>query len=330
MRPFDHGITSIPNYNPEFFHVPSSIPLRSVIAVWLLLVISLAFMGNTFVLVSSLRSKSIKLDRISVTIIQNIAITDICFSAHMGVSLVSVFADSWPFGELICMISNYWSIYFGIMELTLICALNISKLTILISPLQARCRRKSTAVLICGAIWVIPLANILPSIALGRLVEFRRSFFRCEGYFTGRFYKLLPMVNMLVFMVFPMLIVAVGMGVLIYIVRRIEGIRRQGMVTLISISACYFLSFLPFGLYYVLRGPLGFSDNYFVGVYYYRVALFCTNCSFAANPIIYFLSLRSFRDYTVNQIAEVRHWTISKFRGAVIVISSSVFESFSA
>ena len=114
--------------------------------------------------------------------------------------------------------------------------------------------------------WVIPLFNIIPNILLGRVVEFRLSFFRCEGYFEGRLLKLIPLINVVVFMLVPMLLVAVGIVWLLLYLRKVSGLQRQGIATILGISTCYFLSFLPWGLFHVLRGPLNLGSPSFLGV----------------------------------------------------------------
>ena len=75
------------------------------------------------------------------------------------------------------------------------------------------------------------------------------------------------------------------------------------------------LSFLPWGLFYVLRGPLNLGSNVYVAVYYYRFATFATFTNFAANPIIYFVSLKSFRDYTVTTGLTMRGWAVQRMGG---------------
>ena len=296
----------------HLFQMKTSLPARVSLAIWTLTVMIFCVFGNLFVLISSLTNKSIKLDRVSVTIIRNIALVDIGFSVNMALTLVSIIQNSWQFGHLLCIISNYWSLYFGIAEICLICSLNLSKLNILLYPLRAKSRRKITGVVISAAMWVIPLFNVIPNILLGRVVEFRLSFFRCEGYFVGRLFKLIPLINVVVFMLVPMLLVAVGIVWLLLYLRKVSGLQRQGIATILGISSCYFLSFLPWGLFYVLRGPLNLGSNVYVAVYYYRFATFATFTNFAANPIIYFVSLKSFRDFTVTTGLKMRGWVVQR------------------
>ena len=308
------------------FQMEASLPSRVSLAIWTLTVMTFCVFGNLFVLISSLKNKSIKLDRVSVTIIRNIALVDIGFSVNMAVTLVSIIQNSWQLGHLLCIISNYWSLYFGIAEICLICSLNLSKLNVLLYPLQAKSRRKITGVFISAAMWVVPLLNVIPNIFLGRIVEFRLSFFRCEGYFEGRFFKLIPLINVVLFMLVPMLLVAVGIVWLLLYLRKVSGLQRQGIATILGISSCYFLSFLPWGLFYILRGPLNLGSDVYVAVYYYRFATFATFTNFAANPIIYFVSLKSFREHSVSTAVMVRSWMTDRYNSAAVMIQSS-FES---
>ena len=198
-------------------------------AIWTLTVMTFCVFGNLYVLISSLRNKSIKLDRVTVTIIRNIALVDLGFFLNMVLTLVSIIQNSWQLGHLMCIISNYWSLYFGIAEICLIYSLNLSKLNVLLYPLHAKSRKKITGVFISAALWVIPLFNVIPNIFLGRIVEFRLSFFRCEGYFEGRFFKLIPLINVVLFMLVPMLLVAVGIVSLLLYLRRVSGLQSSGV-----------------------------------------------------------------------------------------------------
>ncbi|KAL5267389.1 hypothetical protein ACHWQZ_G004434 [Mnemiopsis leidyi] len=313
----------------DLFQMETSLPARVILAIWSLTVMTFCVFGNLFVLLSSLRKKSIKLDRVSVTIIRNIALVDIGFSVSIGLTLVSIIHNSWPFGHLICVISNYWSLYFGISEICLICSLNLSKLIILLNPLRAKSRKKIMGVFISSAMWIIPLFNVIPNIFLGRLVEFRLSFFRCEGYFEGQFFELMPLLSVVLFMLVPMMLVAVGIVWLLLYVRKVCGLHRQGIVTILGISTCYFLSFLPWGLFYILRGPLNLGSNIYVAVYYYRFATFATFTNFAANPIIYYVSLKSFREYSISTGQLLRSWMTERFSSVAVMIHPR-FESHAA
>ena len=90
---------------------------------------------------------------------------------------------------------------------------------------------------------------------------------------------------------------------LLWFVRRVRGLNRQSVMTLVLIAIVYFISFTPYGLLVLftnILSPGQLGSLWFVR--FIRLAVVMPWFNFAANPIIYYLSIRSFGDFVRNAV----------------------------
>jgi hypothetical protein len=111
---------------------------RYCLITWGLAAGILSFIGNLTLLTSSLVTNTLKLDKVSVVLIQNLAITGLGFTVFIILPTVgSTVAQSWIYGEELCHVTAYILYLLGFLTTYLIASLNISKLTVLLFPLRA-------------------------------------------------------------------------------------------------------------------------------------------------------------------------------------------------
>ena len=295
----------------DWDNVPSSVPERFFIAMWCLACITFAVLGNSMVLVSSIKYNAIKLDNISIALIQNIAFADIGYAVYVTTVLVSVIENKWILGDILCSITNYMHLFFGISEIYLICVFNVSKLHCLLFPLQARHRSRTTGHLLALGVWcVMPIFYLIPAQLLtGRKESFRLTFFRCEGYFTipGKFTKIFPFLSVVFFILLPMLVVLIAIIWLLQYVRKVQSLQRQSIVTLLLISLCYFCSYLPYGGFFIIRTFFPHEASLrAIRFHYYRFGLYMCYLNFSANPVIYLVSVKSYKEFVMKKWNSVR------------------------
>ena len=118
-----------------------------------------ALAGNSVILLAtSRRYKAIKLDRVTVTVIQHIAFCDV---GNVFVScipgLISFICQRWVWGRVICLIRVYIGVLFGLAGSLLVCGLNVSKLSTLLNPLGIRHVPTTTAKchLVVSFLWLV-------------------------------------------------------------------------------------------------------------------------------------------------------------------------------
>ena len=98
----------------------------------------LSLLGNSYVLYSTILYKAIKLDKLSVWIIQNLAVSDLISSVIVLIPvIISLYADSnWVLGGTFCKISFGYK-YVGIVaNMALINILSFNKLARCLFPLK--------------------------------------------------------------------------------------------------------------------------------------------------------------------------------------------------
>ena len=300
----------------DIYNIRGSFTERFFMGAWCVLTFTMAITGNATVLTASLKYNAIKLDKISTTIIKNIALADFGYSIYIMCTLVTIICDEWVFGDILCQVTNYMHMFFGISEIYLICALNISKLHCLLFPLQAMSRSVERGRLIAMAMWsVMPLFYLTPALFLGRVLAFRHSYYRCEGYFEGPA-NIFPFFAAVLFVVMPMLAVLVAIVWLLYYVRTaIKGLQKQSIITLLLISLCYFCSYLPYAIYHILKAVVPrIEHNVAISIHFYRFALFMCYLNFSANPFIYIFSVKSFQQFLVTLFIAKRKIAADKIR----------------
>ena len=106
--------------------------------IWCHISLLLGLLGNSYVLYSTILYKAIKLDKLSVWIIQNLAVSDLISSVIVLIPvIISLYADSnWVLGDTFCKTSFGYK-YVGIVaNMVLINILSFNKLARCLFPLH--------------------------------------------------------------------------------------------------------------------------------------------------------------------------------------------------
>jgi hypothetical protein len=124
-----------------------------------------SFIGDSIILISSVRYNAIKLNKLIVVVMQHIAVCDIlaaiCFVLP---TLTSLIANKWILGEVVAYIHIFFDTCTSNANNILICSLVTIKLIILKFPLRTRNWNKYCAHVACACIWL--LAILLPVLRL--------------------------------------------------------------------------------------------------------------------------------------------------------------------
>ena len=121
-----------------------------------------------------------RLDKVSVAIIQSIALSDLMLAVSTTFpSLVSLIADRWGFGDLLCHACYYLNSTAIFSAVILVCALHISKLYTLLRPLRAIGRRRRSVRILLLTVWAVSfLAPRVKEIS-ERSIEFSYTVYTC-------------------------------------------------------------------------------------------------------------------------------------------------------
>ncbi|KAL5266909.1 hypothetical protein ACHWQZ_G004076 [Mnemiopsis leidyi] len=262
---------------------------------WCLLSGTLSLLGNLTLLFSSLVANALKLDRVSVILIQNLAATGVGYTIFIILPTAgSALTERWVYGTGLCVATSYLLYVLGFMNTYLVGCLNLSKLTVMLFPLRARLRSRRCGYLISAALWFkTTCLFIVRVIWFDRDVTFNPLVFTCSFDYRkqppGVFERVMFYVNV----VTPFGVILVTAGWLMMLIRRVRTLTRQGVVALLVVSVAYILSYLPFLVFPVVREEPMTVGN----LRHFTVASVSTYTSFFLNPVIFYFTVTSFKSY---------------------------------
>ena len=290
--------------------------IRYTWAGYLLFVLLSSLIGDTIILVASIKYKAFRLHRAIVVIIQHIACCDLMVALCSVVPhFISVVNGRWVLGKFLCDLSAYTSYYFKASATLLVCAMTTSKLLLLKYPIRFGTISVRKAHMLCLACWVAVLVKSVTSAiveyALGNSDRAVDSYFSyityvCDfGFTSDAWYWLKPLIAVL-YLFIPNCLVLITTLYLVVIAKRVahHGLRWQGIVTTVLIAVVYCISILPNVVFYI-GGPIVIADDpsrSFFHTTFLRLARSIFLFNTISNFYIYSLSVNSFRDFILKRV----------------------------
>ena len=279
--------------------------LRYIWAGYYLFVIASSLIGDTTILIASIKYKAFKLHRVIVVIIQHIAFCDLMVSVtYVLPNIVSVTSDKWVLGNFFCYFCSYAKYYSNVTSVYLICAMTTSKLLLLKFPFRFGTTTSKKAHLICVVCWLA--AFILP---VTLLLENNDVSFSYRGYLCNYvtsseiWHYLKPIIAVLILFIPTCLVVSTTICLLIearkIVSRSRESLKWQGIMTTVLTATVFCLSLLPYVAYYVWASFVSVNDKSKSSLYttFYRVAISLLSLNTISNFYIYCLTVSSFRAF---------------------------------
>ena len=297
---------------------------RYTLIVYYILAFISATAGNLIILTATTKYKAIKLDEVTNTLIQHLAVSDIG-NATFGIlpSLITLIMDKWIFGSLFCSIITYIRMVFYYSSVFLICSLNICKLTLLLFPMQARNWSKIRGHIAATSAWSIFILFQLFALIFKKFspIFFEYRIMSC-WYLPadlGIGYGLSVLIFLGLLGYLPILIVLGSTLGLLFVAARVAKRRRstvqwQGVVTVLSIAGIYILTYLPFIMYHTIYNYIYINPNesgmsskaksvFYLQLFTITNALAYLNNT--ANIFIYFISIASFKKFILTKFASI-------------------------
>ena len=282
---------------------------RYVLITWSSLALLVNLVGNITILLATVRYKAIKLDRVSVALIKNIAISDILMGLNtIFPILVSLMADGWIFGDYLCSIQHFLKVPIFISAELLICAMHISKLMCLAFPLRSINRKRRTGNYIAAAMWLI--ACVIPAVQLyvdKDSVTFDYRLYRCHYVFRALVWKWARPLLITSILIIPNFIVfATTIALLVFVRVKIGTVNLQGALTSLYLGVAYVLTFGPVAINQSiiinLYPIMDVETRRFFFVVFARFAFFITFLNGMSNVFIYMISVNSFGEFVKKSI----------------------------
>ena len=113
--------------------------------------------GNGVVLYSSLRYNAIKLNKVSLVFVRNLAFADMLYAVFTVIpTFVTYAARDWILGPVYCFVSAQFSLLPGLVNSLLVMTISIYRLVLLYSPFTIpRCLHARA---ISAALWIFSLS----------------------------------------------------------------------------------------------------------------------------------------------------------------------------
>jgi hypothetical protein len=276
---------------------------RTLYSAFFLLGTLIGLIGSTIILIA-IKKKAIKVDKISTTFVQHIAVLDILSTLVMILpTFLTAATDSWFLGAHFCSFQVYYEMFMVVSTALLVCALNSIKLVKVLFPFRALGWTLRYGHHLAGSVWI--LAITLPVIHHLResdsYVSFNYASLKCAR--TSSDVQKDMVVRPLVVLVCTALVVISGTWLLGIAIRRNRQQGRsanlQGILTVLLVAGVYCVTFLPLFVCYVVN-----LVSFQTGRTYAIFVLFAewTPCiNNIANIFVYTASLTSFRDFLKNE-----------------------------
>ena len=305
-----------------------------------ILVLLSSLIGDCLVLCGSLQRNVFKLNPLIVTVIQYIAVSDLMYAIFSVLpSVISLLADSWILGDVLCYLRAYLVYFVYTASLYLLAIMTTSKLLLLKFPIRfSNWSRKKGHVLCCTSLIPAALSPLLFLVINKSDVGFDYKTYTCDYMFTEQdvWESLRPLIAILNLFAPTTIIVATTVPTLKYIADARQTAKRargsipwQGAVTVSLTAVVCCVAILPSvvlnvgGSFLVNTGDLKLQFT--------RVAKFLLSINIMSNFYIYTLTVKSFRQFLLHKIKPITFlsWQDSDRRPSAAVAVENVSRTHS-
>ena len=279
-----------------------------------LFIVTTSFIGDSLILVSSIKYRAFALHEVIVAIIQHIAICDLLLSLMiLQRTIVLVDGTSRLIGAGLCYIKAYLGAYTMSASVLLVCAMVISKFILLKYPLRTGCVTTKHAHTLCALLWTVSLYFPVTFLLTDRRdVAFTYRQYDCAYNFSSVAWKWLKPVSSLLLGLLPNLTIVITTVLLLVEARKVargaqSRLKWRGVMTVVLTALIYTISIVPLTVYYLAESyvkqkpgkPGPFYTTFF------SISMAFLNLNTVANFFIYALTVTSFRSFLMANIRRV-------------------------
>ncbi|KAL5263399.1 hypothetical protein ACHWQZ_G008686 [Mnemiopsis leidyi] len=283
--------------------------LRYSYVTYLLFVTLSCFVGDTLVLIGTIKFGAIKINKVLVVIIQHIALLNIltCIT-YVLPQVVSLIRKRWVLGYFLCHINSIAAFYLVSVNQLLTCCIAIMKVFMLKFPNSPVVRgiTSKSAHAMCFFVWALALMvpGLCHVVEKGAQVFFDARKSVCEFMLTSPLWTMiLPLLTVVTFLI-PYLVVILSTFFLVEhlviswrLSQQVGGRRRwQGIIVVFITTAVFSIATMPYYIYIFV----GYNQTDFTSFFhndFLRIAEACYNLNLISNFYIYSMTLQSFRNF---------------------------------
>ena len=288
--------------------------LRYSYVTYLLFVTVSCLIGDSLILVGTIKFNAIKINSVLVVLIQHIALVDIltCIT-YVLPQATSLICNRWVLGYVSCHINSIAAFYLITVNQLLTCCMAITKVGFLKLPNSQVVRNltSKSAHVMCFLIWALALMvpGLCHAIEKGAQVFFDIRKSVCELMLTSPLsIKTLPLITVFVFLI-PYIVVIISFLFLLEHLIISRRLSRQigssqnmlGILVVFATTAVFSIATLPYYIYLFVGFDQTDMSSFFHNDYL-RIAEACYDLNLVSNFYIYSCTLRSFRDFLSHSV----------------------------
>ena len=272
-----------------------------------------SLIGDTTILVASIKYRAIKLQKTIIVIIQHIAVCDLMVvSTNVIPNIITIFADEWVLGSLACKVLAYARVFFILAGSFLICAMTTGKMLHIKYPFRFVRISPKKAHAACSACWTV--AAVIPlvfRVMSGDITYFSYRSYQCDYVGSWQRFNILKPISAVLFIISPSCLVVTATTYILVKAMRTAGAVRgdlnwQGTVAALLTALLYILSAAPQLIYllllYIYRSEE--NKNTYMFTHVYRIAVTFPFINTVSNFYIYCLSITSFREFVFSTVSQ--------------------------
>lgn len=295
-------------YTNRYMYGIESDIVRYTWAGYCLFILLSSLIGDSIILLVSVRYRVFKLHKVIIVFIQHIAVCDLLnattFVASRAVSLLS---DGRILEKTLCLIVPYTSYYLNTVAVLLICGMTCCKLFTIKYPLafNARCWTLKKAHLTGSAIWAI--SSIVPLVFLiadRNDISFDFRSYVCDYQMSTKAWKWLSLLLSILFIFLPTGVVVTNTVLLLMEAKQIaqrgrEPLKMQGIMATVLTAIVYCISVIPYAVYRIGERYVNPTNDpqHFFQRHYFKIAQSFVLLNTISNFYIYCMTLSSFREF---------------------------------
>lgn len=299
---------SLNSTDSSFFMIEDFEP-RCIWASYFIFIFLSSIIGDSIILVASSKYKAIRLQKLIVVAIQQIACCDLTVSLTVVLpKFTSLIANGWVLGDFwVCYFACCACYILSITGILNICIMLGLKLLLLKFPLRAKCWNVKKISLI-SAIFTL-LAGIVPISLIAKDthdVFFDYRVYACNFNFSTPFTETVRQVTSFICLSLPSGFVVFSTVWLLMIARRITkrsygNMKWQGILTAVGVATAFLISFVPYTVYHFLSAQF---DNDPKSIFH-RIADGCLYLNTISNFYIYSLTIPSFKQFLLSKTKQI-------------------------
>ena len=302
------------NYSDKALFRFKSNTERYLWAGWLAFVVVTSLLGDSLILIASIKYKAFNLHKMIVTFIQHMAVCDLLNAVgNVAPAMLSTIYDTGSPHRFIDHVRTFILFYTSMCTSIFVSAMVLGKVLLLKYPLKLRSISKKHTHKLCAGIWIIgaflPVMHLV--IDKNDIIFDYRSYFCSYRYTSSSWKIILPLTGLLFYM--PPGVTLVVSTVLILqearkVVRRTqESLRWRGITTVVLTATVYIIAILP-STVYVMADPFVEKDPdrpELFHIEFPRVAIGFLQLNVLSNFFIYSLTVTSFREFLVTKLYQI-------------------------